>query len=77
MAPGAVQTKMNDNWEPQELTELISEIPLGRLADPKEIAAAAITYFQKKLAIPQALYCLLRAAGWNRNEDINSLPNFK
>jgi 3-oxoacyl-[acyl-carrier protein] reductase len=63
VAPGAVQTKMNDNWEPQELTELISEIPLGRLADPKEIAAACNYLFSKEASYTTGIV-LPVTGGW-------------
>ncbi|MBS4172586.1 SDR family oxidoreductase [Bacillus sp. FJAT-49736] len=38
VAPGAVKTNMLANFSDMELQELETDIPLGRLADPKEIA---------------------------------------
>jgi len=40
VAPGAVHTNMLANFSEYEMRELESEIPLGRLAEPKEIAGA-------------------------------------
>lgn len=40
VAPGAVRTAMLDWLSSDELTELEEEIPMGRLAEPKEIADA-------------------------------------
>ncbi|BCA84637.1 3-oxoacyl-ACP reductase [Enterococcus saigonensis] len=47
IAPGAVATKMNEEFSPAELEQLIAEIPLGRLAYTKEIAAAVAFLFQQ------------------------------
>ncbi len=43
IAPGAVATRINRQvrQKPHERTELLEEIPLGRVADPNEIAALA------------------------------------
>lgn len=50
IAPGAVATAMNQDWSKTELTELKEAIPLGRLAQPKEIAAAVTFLLQKEAA---------------------------
>lgn len=63
VAPGAVQTKMNDNWNPQEIAELKAEIPLGRLADPKEIASACDYLFSKEAGYTTGIV-LPVAGGW-------------
>ncbi|MGO2892957.1 MAG: elongation factor P 5-aminopentanone reductase [Enterococcus devriesei] len=63
VAPGAVQTKMNTNWTEQELAELNAEIPLGRLADPKEIAAACQYLFSKEASYTTGIV-LPVAGGW-------------
>jgi len=39
IAPGAVHTQMNDSWTTEEQAELLSAIPLNRMAQPKEIAS--------------------------------------
>ncbi|WP_338754100.1 elongation factor P 5-aminopentanone reductase [Bacillus sp. FJAT-52991] len=39
IAPGAVNTRMMSQFSRQELDEIIEEIPMGRLAEPTEIAA--------------------------------------
>lgn len=43
IAPGAVETQMNALWTDEEKHDLISDIPLNRLAQPKEIASL-VTY---------------------------------
>lgn len=63
VAPGAVQTKMNENWDLQEIAELTSEIPLGRLADPSEIAAACTYLFSKEASYTTGIV-LPVAGGW-------------
>lgn len=40
VAPGAVQTAMMNRFSQQEITALCEEIPLGRMANPAEIADA-------------------------------------
>ncbi len=40
VSPGAVDTKMNDCYSPDEKKALCEEIPLGRFATPAEIASA-------------------------------------
>ncbi|MED1202006.1 elongation factor P 5-aminopentanone reductase [Heyndrickxia acidicola] len=40
IAPGSVRTAMLDSFTEQELIDLQEDIPLGRLADPSEIAGA-------------------------------------
>lgn len=63
VAPGAVQTRMNENWDLQEIAELTSEIPLGRLADPSEIAAACTYLFSKEASYTTGIV-LPVAGGW-------------
>ncbi|WP_050181389.1 elongation factor P 5-aminopentanone reductase [Domibacillus robiginosus] len=41
IAPGAVDTPMNDQFSQEEKKEMASDIPLGRFALPDEIASAA------------------------------------
>jgi len=44
IAPGAVDTPMDAplKKDPEEMNELLSEIPLGRMARPEEIASLAV-----------------------------------
>jgi len=42
IAPGAVDTAMNQGFSGEEKEEMTSDIPLGRLALPEEIASAAL-----------------------------------
>lgn len=51
VAPGAVKTEMMDRFDADELKMLEEEIPVGRLADPEEIAS--LVYF---LALPESSY---------------------
>ncbi|MEG0459309.1 elongation factor P 5-aminopentanone reductase [Vagococcus sp.] len=41
IAPGAVNTRMNQDWTEPEKNELLESIPLNRMADPAEIASLA------------------------------------
>jgi 3-oxoacyl-[acyl-carrier protein] reductase len=54
---------MNENWDLQEIAELTSEIPLGRLADPSEIAAACTYLFSKEASYTTGIV-LPVAGGW-------------
>lgn len=38
VAPGAVDTKMNHDWTPDETKDLLDDIPLRRMARPEEVA---------------------------------------
>ncbi len=51
VAPGAVDTVMLDNLDAAEKSALESEIPVGRFAQPEEIAS--LVYF---LALPESAY---------------------
>lgn len=51
VAPGAVKTDMMERFGEEELKMLADEIPVGRLADPEEIAS--LVYF---LALPESSY---------------------
>ncbi|WP_090638714.1 elongation factor P 5-aminopentanone reductase [Paenibacillus sp. UNC496MF] len=51
VAPGAVDTVMLDNLDAAEKVALQSEIPVGRFAQPEEIAS--LVYF---LALPESAY---------------------
>ncbi|MBP3965191.1 MULTISPECIES: elongation factor P 5-aminopentanone reductase [Paenibacillus] len=51
VAPGAVDTVMLDNLNAEEKSALESEIPVGRFAQPEEIAS--LVYF---LALPESAY---------------------
>ncbi|MFC6315742.1 elongation factor P 5-aminopentanone reductase [Lapidilactobacillus achengensis] len=65
VAPGAVATAMNADFSDQELADLRQEIPLGRLAQPEEIAL-----WVTNLVAPQADYLtgqtLYVDGGWLR-----------
>ncbi|GCF94194.1 3-oxoacyl-ACP reductase [Enterococcus florum] len=51
VAPGAVDTRMNQEWTEEEQAELLAKIPMNRLAKPAEIAAAC-----SYLCSPEASY---------------------
>jgi 3-oxoacyl-[acyl-carrier protein] reductase len=51
VAPGVVETTMNNNLNPQEKQALKDEIPAGRFAQPDEIAS--LVYF---IALPESGY---------------------
>lgn len=51
VAPGAVRTAMLDSLSAEELNDLAEEIPIGRLAEPSEIAETV-----RFLALPEAAY---------------------
>ena len=38
IAPGVINTDMNKVYTPAEMNEIIASIPLGRMAEPKEVA---------------------------------------
>ncbi|MBU3851164.1 MAG: SDR family NAD(P)-dependent oxidoreductase [Candidatus Paralactobacillus gallistercoris] len=63
IAPGAVDTPMNQLFSPAEKAAIDEEIPVGRFAQPAEI-----TYFVKSLLAPQASYLtgqtLYVSGGW-------------
>jgi glucose 1-dehydrogenase len=44
IAPGAIETPINENLEenPGQMKELLSEIPLGRIGQPEEVAELAL-----------------------------------
>jgi glucose 1-dehydrogenase len=44
VAPGAIETPINENLEdnPEQMQELLSEIPLGRIGQPEEVADLAL-----------------------------------
>ena len=44
VAPGAIETPINENLEdnPEQMQELLSEIPLGRIGQPEEVAGLAL-----------------------------------
>jgi glucose 1-dehydrogenase len=44
IAPGAIETPINENLRenPDEMQELLSEIPLGRIGQPEEVAELAL-----------------------------------
>ena len=42
VSPGLTDTSMTKNWSPDVKRSLISKIPKGRFAKPKEIALAAV-----------------------------------
>jgi 3-oxoacyl-[acyl-carrier protein] reductase len=51
VAPGAVRTSMLDHLRSDELSALVDDIPVGRLAEPEEIAS--LIYF---LSLPESGY---------------------
>lgn len=63
IAPGAVATKMNATWTETELNELTNQIPLGRLANTTEIAAA-VAYLCSKDAQYTTGAILPITGGW-------------
>lgn len=38
IAPGLIETRMNNNIPADELSKFVDEIPLGRMGDPSEVA---------------------------------------
>lgn len=42
IAPGVINTKMNANLTPDEISELTGQIPLGRFGEPHEVAKTAL-----------------------------------
>ena len=42
IAPGVVETEMNSCLSKEELSEVVSSIPLGRCASPAEIASLSV-----------------------------------
>ena len=44
IAPGAIETPINQNLKenPEQMNELLSEIPLGRIGQPEEVAGLAV-----------------------------------
>lgn len=48
VAPGAVNTNMLGRFSDDELLELEDEIPIGRLAEPEEVAEAVLFLLSKK-----------------------------
>lgn len=63
IAPGAVETQMNALWTENEKYELISEIPLNRLAHPEEIAAL-VTYLLSEDATYMTGSVIPITGGW-------------
>ena len=63
IAPGAVATKMNADWTAEEINELTEKIPLGRLANTTEIAAA-VAYLCSKDAQYTTGSILPITGGW-------------
>ncbi|MGG5314589.1 elongation factor P 5-aminopentanone reductase [Enterococcus sp. AZ072] len=63
IAPGAVNTQMNQNWSTTEKVSLAADIPLGRMAEPKEVAAAC-KYVCSKEASYTTGTTLVVAGGW-------------
>ncbi|MEO1769303.1 elongation factor P 5-aminopentanone reductase [Candidatus Enterococcus ferrettii] len=63
IAPGAVNTQMNQNWSITEKVSLAADIPLGRMAEPKEVAAAC-KYVCSKEAGYTTGTTLVVAGGW-------------
>ncbi|WP_026692423.1 elongation factor P 5-aminopentanone reductase [Peribacillus kribbensis] len=50
IAPGAIATPMMEDFTEEELTDLASEIPIGRLGRPQEIAQTAAYLLSPKAA---------------------------
>ncbi|WP_159721506.1 elongation factor P 5-aminopentanone reductase [Enterococcus sp. CSURQ0835] len=63
VAPGAVKTKMNEDWSPAELAELTAAIPVGRLAEPQEVAAACNYLFSQAASYTTGIV-LPVSGGW-------------
>ena len=42
IAPGVIQTRMNEHLSQEDFDELVRKTPLGRIGTPQEIAAAAV-----------------------------------
>ncbi len=48
ITPGVIDTKMNSIIEPEILAEIASEIPAGRLGEPREVAEAVLFLASEK-----------------------------
>jgi len=51
VAPHAIETEMSAEWTEEQRRAIISQIPLGRLGKPEEVAAAVVF-----LASPEASF---------------------
>lgn len=63
IAPGAVNTQMNQNWSTNEKASLAADIPLGRMAEPNEVAAACKYVCSKEASYTTGI-TLVVAGGW-------------
>ena len=65
ISPGAIQTKMNQNFTDEELISLKNEIPMGRMGKPAEIS-----FWVKQLLAKQSAYLtgqsIVVSGGWLR-----------
>ena len=63
VAPGFTNTDRMKSYSPEQLSNIVKEIPLQRMAEPKEIAAAAVF-----LCLPAASYitgqCIIADGGY-------------
>ncbi len=55
VAPGAVNTKMMNRFSETEIRDLCEDIPVGRLADPSEIAQAVVFLAEARYITGQIL----------------------
>jgi glucose 1-dehydrogenase len=68
VAPGAIETPINKNLEenPEQMEELLSEIPLGRMGRPEEVAELALYLASASYVTGSTLYIdggMMRQAG--------------
>ncbi|KMJ59324.1 3-ketoacyl-ACP reductase [Bacillus sp. LL01] len=64
IAPGAVSTKMLENFTPEEIKEMSAEIPMGRLALPHEIADSVSFLISEKASYITGQVLAVNG-GWN------------
>ncbi|MCH5142340.1 MAG: 3-oxoacyl-ACP reductase FabG [Clostridiales bacterium] len=55
ITPGVIDTDMNSHFQEDELRELISEIPMGRIGSPAEVAKACVYFAESEYVTGEVL----------------------